>query len=71
MLEVVTKYTDNLEELVAERTHQLQEEQKKTEELLCRMLPKYSLVITRELREVGGGGGGLEGQTRQRKGNRE
>ncbi|PVD36137.1 hypothetical protein C0Q70_03110 [Pomacea canaliculata] len=40
MLHMLSKYADNLEELVEERTTQLEMEQKKTEELLCRMLPK-------------------------------
>ncbi|XP_064598666.1 atrial natriuretic peptide receptor 2-like [Liolophura sinensis] len=40
MVHMMEKYADHLEELVEERTTQLAEEQKKTEELLCRMLPK-------------------------------
>ena len=40
MLLMVRRYADNLEVLVEERTRQLEEEQKKTEELLSRMLPK-------------------------------
>jgi atrial natriuretic peptide receptor A len=40
MLVMVRKYTDNLEDLVEERTQQLKDEQKKTEDLLCRLLPR-------------------------------
>ena len=43
MLFMVTKYADHLEELVEERTQQLQDEQNRNEELICRMLPKYGL----------------------------
>ena len=35
------KYATNLEELVEERTAQLQVEKKKTDDLLESMLPKY------------------------------
>ncbi len=40
MMLMMEKYADNLEDLVVERTEQLLEEQRKTEELLCRMLPR-------------------------------
>lgn len=41
MIAMMEKYTNNLEEVVAERTEQLQEEKRKTDELLFRMLPRY------------------------------
>ncbi|XP_067672620.1 speract receptor-like isoform X2 [Haliotis asinina] len=40
MLAIMEKYADNLEALVEERTDQLIEEKKKTEELLHQMLPR-------------------------------
>ncbi|CAH3132089.1 unnamed protein product [Porites lobata] len=40
MLQMMEKYTDQLEELVEERTQQLEIEKAKTEELLYKMLPK-------------------------------
>ena len=40
MIAMLEKYADNLEEIVGERTAQLEEEKKKTEALLDRMLPK-------------------------------
>lgn len=40
MMNMMEKYASNLEELVNERTELLQEEKKKTEDLLHRMLPK-------------------------------
>lgn len=40
MIVMMEKYTDNLEDIVAERTGQLQDEKRKTEALLYRMLPK-------------------------------
>ena len=39
MVEMLEKYSNNLEELVTERTRQLFEEKQKTEDLLHRMLP--------------------------------
>ncbi|KAK6181613.1 hypothetical protein SNE40_009435 [Patella caerulea] len=39
MIHMLSKYADHLEDLVADRTRQLEEEQRKTDELLCRMLP--------------------------------
>lgn len=42
---MMEKYTNNLEEIVAERTKQLDEERKKSEKLLLMMLPKYYLLV--------------------------
>ena len=41
MFAMMESYQNNLEDLVAERTSQLDEEKRKTESLLHRMLPKY------------------------------
>ena len=41
MIAMMERYTNNLEDIVAERTEQLQEEKIKTDALLYRMLPKY------------------------------
>jgi hypothetical protein len=43
---MMEKYSNQLEEIVAERTEQLQEEKRKTDALLYRMLPRYTLSIT-------------------------
>lgn len=40
MFQMLEKYSNNLEELIKERTEQLDLERKKTEQLLNRMLPK-------------------------------
>ena len=40
MLNMMEKYTTNLEDIVADRTRQLEEEKNKTEALLYKMLPK-------------------------------
>ncbi len=39
MVEMLEKYSNNLEDLVFERTRQLCEEKQKTEDLIHRMLP--------------------------------
>ena len=40
MVSIMEKYASNLEALVEDRTDQLREEKKKTEELLLQMLPR-------------------------------
>ncbi|KAK2188315.1 hypothetical protein NP493_136g04019 [Ridgeia piscesae] len=45
IVSMMTKYSDNMEDLVAQRTRQLELEQKKTDDLLCRMLPRYRTAI--------------------------
>lgn len=40
MFEMLEKYSNNLEELIRERTEQLDVEKRKTEQLLNRMLPR-------------------------------
>lgn len=44
MFEMLEKYSNNLEELIKERTEQLDMEKKKTEQLLNRMLPRYNFA---------------------------
>lgn len=41
MFQMLEKYSNNLEELIRERTEQLDIERKKTESLLNRMLPRW------------------------------
>lgn len=41
MFEMLEKYSNNLEELIKDRTEQLDMEKKKTEQLLNRMLPRW------------------------------
>lgn len=45
MVVMMEKYSNQLEEIVAERTEQLQEEKRKTDALLYRMLPRYKIII--------------------------
>ena len=47
MIAIMEKYATNLEDIVEERTDQLQEEKKRTEELLHQMLPKYVMQINK------------------------
>ena len=41
LIEKLEKYANNLEDIVNQRTAELVVEKKKTDALLCRMLPKY------------------------------
>ena len=50
MVEMLEKYSNNLEDLVLDRTRQLYEEKQKTEDLLHRMLP---LSVAKKLTQVG------------------
>ena len=43
MINLIERHTDNLEELVEDRTKQLLEEKKKTDKLLYKILPRYRL----------------------------
>ena len=45
MITMMEKYTDHLEDIVAERTSELAAEKAKTDELLYRMLPRYEGYI--------------------------
>ena len=40
MFKMIEQYTNNLEDLIKEKTEKLEEEKKKTEKLLTEMLPK-------------------------------
>ena len=46
MITMMEKYTDHLEDIVAERTSELAAEKAKTDELLYRMLPKYVFTLS-------------------------
>lgn len=41
MMDIMEKYANNLEDLVTQRTNEVYEEKRKTEDLLHRMLPAY------------------------------
>ena len=41
MVTMMEKHANHLEQLVEERTRQLNEEKEKTEKILCRLLPPY------------------------------
>ncbi len=50
MIAMMEKYSNHLEEIVAERTVELEGEKKKTETLLYRMLPRFTKIIIIHLR---------------------
>ena len=45
MVTMMEKHANHLEQLVEERTRQLNEEKEKTEKILCRLLPPYVLNL--------------------------
>ena len=45
MVRMMERYTDNLEELVEDRTDALEQEKLKTENLLNSMLPRYVVCL--------------------------
>ena len=45
MVDMMEKYTDQLEDMVDERTKQLEEEKMKTDALLYQILPRYEMII--------------------------
>ena len=45
MITMMEKYTDHLEDIVAERTAELAAEKAKTDELLYRMLPRLESIF--------------------------
>ena len=48
MIAMMERYTDHLEEVVHERTIQLEEEKEKTDALLYRMLPRWADKIKQQ-----------------------
>ena len=44
MIAIMEKYSKNLEEIVDERTDQLREEKRRTDELLHQMLPEWVMT---------------------------
>ena len=52
MLAIMEKYATNLEAVVDERTLQLKEEKKRSEELLHSMLPRYNALLHFSMNEI-------------------
>lgn len=52
MFQMLEKYSNNLEELIRERTEQLDIEKKKTEQLLNRMLPRYENLTRKYIKKI-------------------
>ena len=52
MIKMLESYSNDLEELVAERTDELAEEKQKTDRLLYQMLPPYVSVLFRYLNSL-------------------
>ncbi len=48
MIALMEQYSNQLENIVAERTQELQVEKKKTEDLLYKMLPQYVCITVGE-----------------------
>ena len=46
MMYMMENYANNLEDIVAEKTGQLREAKRETEELLYKILPRYSKILT-------------------------
>ncbi len=45
MVDMMEKYTNQLEEMVEDRTRQLADEKKRTDELLYQILPRYANIL--------------------------
>ncbi len=54
MIALMEQYSNQLENIVAERTQELQVEKKKTEDLLYKMLPQYVYITVGGMRILKG-----------------